>query len=355
MITAHQLHVMVGARTLIEDVSFRIAPGDKVGLVGRNGAGKTTMTRILAGEGQPTSGTVTRVGGVGYLPQDPRTGDLDVLARDRILSARGIDDVVRRLRVAEDADGQRQPGRPREGHASLHRGRRRAALRRWLRRGVRGGPDQRQPRAAEPGARPAPRHPLRRPAPPRRAGPDPVLRRGDPAARRADQPPRRRLGQLAARLPQVEARRAGGDQPRCRPARRDRQPGVPPRRQPGRGRHLQRRLVDVPQAARDRRTPAQARARQRREEGEHALRPGRQDARQGDQGGGGAEHGAARRAAPRGARGRATAGQGGPTGVPDAGSVRQDPVDGQRAVEVLRLAGGLHRRRPRRSTRAAGW
>ena len=73
-------------------------PGDKVGLVGRNGAGKTTMTKILAGEAQPAGGEVTRSGEVGYLPQDPRTGDLDVLARDRILSARGLDDVVRRLR-----------------------------------------------------------------------------------------------------------------------------------------------------------------------------------------------------------------------------------------------------------------
>ena len=78
---------------------------------------------------------------------------------------------------------------------------------------------------------------------------------------------------------------------------RDRQPGLPPRRQPGRGRRLQRRLVDVPPAARDRRAAPQARAGQRREEGEHAVRAGRQDARQGDQGDRGAEHGQARRAA----------------------------------------------------------
>ncbi|MGH3448093.1 MAG: ATP-binding cassette domain-containing protein, partial [Nocardioidaceae bacterium] len=91
MITAQHLHVRVGARSLVDDASFRIGPGDKVGLVGRNGAGKTTMTRILAGDAQPTSGTVTVTGSVGYLPQDPRTGDLEVLARDRILSARGID------------------------------------------------------------------------------------------------------------------------------------------------------------------------------------------------------------------------------------------------------------------------
>ena len=67
------------------------------------------MTRILAGEALPAAGQVTRRGSVGYLPQDPRTGDLDVLARDRILSARGIDDVVRRMRDAEQQMGSEDP------------------------------------------------------------------------------------------------------------------------------------------------------------------------------------------------------------------------------------------------------
>ncbi len=101
MITAHQLEVRAGARLLMENVSFRVAAGDKVGLVGRNGAGKTTLTKILAGEALPAAGKVTAGGSVGYLPQDPRTGDPEVIAKDRILSARGLDDVVRRLREAE--------------------------------------------------------------------------------------------------------------------------------------------------------------------------------------------------------------------------------------------------------------
>ena len=101
MITAHQLDVRAGARLLMSEVSFRVAAGDKVGLVGRNGAGKTTLTKILAGEALPASGNVQATGAVGYLPQDPRTGDLDVPVRERILSARGLDDVIRRLRSAE--------------------------------------------------------------------------------------------------------------------------------------------------------------------------------------------------------------------------------------------------------------
>ncbi len=84
------------------DVGFRVAAGDKVGLVGRNGAGKTTLTRILAGDALPAAGQVLRTGDVGYLPQDPRTGDPEVLALNRILSARGLDDVVRRMRESEE-------------------------------------------------------------------------------------------------------------------------------------------------------------------------------------------------------------------------------------------------------------
>src|SRR5689334_24109843 len=109
MITAHQLEVRAGARLLMEDVSFRVAAGDKVGLVGRNGAGKTTLTKILAGEALPAAGSVQATGDVGYLPQDPRIGDPEVLARDRILSARGLDDVVRRLRQSEADMGSDDP------------------------------------------------------------------------------------------------------------------------------------------------------------------------------------------------------------------------------------------------------
>ena len=103
MIVAQDVELRAGARILLEHATFRVGPGDRVGLVGRNGAGKTTLTRVLAGEGQPAAGTVTRSGDVGYLPQDPRTGDLEQLARDRVLSARGLDEVIRRMRETEGA------------------------------------------------------------------------------------------------------------------------------------------------------------------------------------------------------------------------------------------------------------
>ena len=95
------VEVRAGARLLLSPVSFQVAAGDRIGLVGRNGAGKTTLTRILAGEGLPAAGTVTRSGRFGYLPQDPRSGEPEQLARDRILGARGLDQVMARLRRAE--------------------------------------------------------------------------------------------------------------------------------------------------------------------------------------------------------------------------------------------------------------
>ena len=111
MITATDLEVRAGARTLLfaDGPALRIQPGDRIGLVGRNGAGKTTTLRILAGESEPYAGTVTRNGEIGYLPQDPKEGDLDVLARDRVLSARGLDTLLTDLEkqqalMAEIAD-----------------------------------------------------------------------------------------------------------------------------------------------------------------------------------------------------------------------------------------------------------
>ena len=111
MITATDLEVRAGARTLLsaDGPALRVQPGDRIGLVGRNGAGKTTTMRILAGEGEPYAGTIVRTGEVGYLPQDPREGNLDTLARDRVLSARGLDTLLSDLEkqqalMAEVAD-----------------------------------------------------------------------------------------------------------------------------------------------------------------------------------------------------------------------------------------------------------
>ena len=103
MIVATDVELRAGAQLLLSQASFRVGKGDRVGLVGRNGAGKTTLTKALAGETLPTNGSIHATGSVGYLPQDPRSGDPDELARDRILSARGLQDVLRRMQDASMA------------------------------------------------------------------------------------------------------------------------------------------------------------------------------------------------------------------------------------------------------------
>src|SRR5688572_28491272 len=101
MISATSLDLRAGARILLSDLILRVLPGDRIGLVGRNGAGKTTTMRVLADEGQPFAGQVERRGAIGYLRQDPRTGDLHVTARDRVLSARGLDRMLAEMAKLE--------------------------------------------------------------------------------------------------------------------------------------------------------------------------------------------------------------------------------------------------------------
>ena len=103
MLAATGIEIRGGSRLLLEGATFRIAPGDRIGLVGRNGSGKTTLAKVLAGVGTASAGQVTSSGDIGYLPQDPRTGDLEMVGRDRILSARGLDTIIREMRDTEGA------------------------------------------------------------------------------------------------------------------------------------------------------------------------------------------------------------------------------------------------------------
>ncbi len=94
---------------MLEGASFTIMPKDKVGLVGRNGAGKTSLFRTLGGELPAAAGTIVKKGGFGYLPQDPRTaGAMDGrTAVTHILSGRGVDDDlvrIEKLRIAMEED-----------------------------------------------------------------------------------------------------------------------------------------------------------------------------------------------------------------------------------------------------------
>ena len=73
LITAANLHHAYGTHIVLDGATMSIEPGEKIGLVGRNGCGKTTLMRVMYGDLQPDAGTVqlARGAAVGYLRQDP--------------------------------------------------------------------------------------------------------------------------------------------------------------------------------------------------------------------------------------------------------------------------------------------
>jgi ATP-binding cassette subfamily F protein 3 len=72
MLNIHNLSVSFGGSYLFEEVTFRLGSGDRVGLVGKNGAGKSTMLKILAGDFKPDSGQIATEKEIkmGFLRQD---------------------------------------------------------------------------------------------------------------------------------------------------------------------------------------------------------------------------------------------------------------------------------------------
>jgi ATPase subunit of ABC transporter with duplicated ATPase domains len=96
VIVGSALTIEIGDRTLLSDASFVVGAGEKVGLVGRNGTGKSSFISVLVGEASPQlrhRGNVRLLGSFGYLPQAPVPAGLGLEATgfSHILSARGLD------------------------------------------------------------------------------------------------------------------------------------------------------------------------------------------------------------------------------------------------------------------------
>ena len=99
MLQVQNLTVEVGGKNVVQGASFTISARDKVGIVGRNGAGKTSMFKVLGGDNEPAAGKVARSGQYGYLSQDPKSADIDDArtAIVHILSGRHIDEDLQRI------------------------------------------------------------------------------------------------------------------------------------------------------------------------------------------------------------------------------------------------------------------
>ncbi len=96
------LAVEAGGLTVVEGLSLSLRPGDKMGVVGRNGAGKTSTLKVIAGEAPAGAGTVERRGAVGYLRQDPRQhrADDEMTALAYVLGARRLVDMAHAVEAA---------------------------------------------------------------------------------------------------------------------------------------------------------------------------------------------------------------------------------------------------------------
>lgn len=99
MLQANNLSVEVGGKLVVVNATFSLYAGDKVGLVGRNGAGKTSLLKVLGGGESAVGGTVARRGRLGYLRQDPRlhAAVVQTTALAHVVSGRGLDAAAQRL------------------------------------------------------------------------------------------------------------------------------------------------------------------------------------------------------------------------------------------------------------------
>lgn len=115
LLTAEQLNLFYGEIEIFSNIDLRIDDRDRIGIIGPNGGGKTTLLKILIGEMQQNGGTVTTANGlrIGYVPQRPEHSATGLL-RDEIMTA-----FSHLLRLEEDLaasglDIQQTDGRERQ-------------------------------------------------------------------------------------------------------------------------------------------------------------------------------------------------------------------------------------------------
>ena len=108
MISGRDVTIEIGGRTLLRDAAFFVGPDDKVGLVGRNGTGKSSLVSVICGQvpGHVRArGDVSVQGTIGFLPQVPTASGLGLepTGFSHVLSARGLDVLDEELHLARNA------------------------------------------------------------------------------------------------------------------------------------------------------------------------------------------------------------------------------------------------------------
>jgi len=118
-IKADKIHKAYGTITVLDDISFSLERGQKAGLIGYNGTGKTTLLKILAGLIEPDSGEVTTKKGtvVGYMPQDTSLVS-DEIIRDYVRRISGMADLEGQMEKSEEAMDEYER---RDGYTFYHR------------------------------------------------------------------------------------------------------------------------------------------------------------------------------------------------------------------------------------------
>src|SRR3989338_6078710 len=118
-IKADKIHKTYGTVTVLENISFSLERGQKAGLIGYNGTGKTTLLKILAGLVEPDAGVVTvRKGAItGYMPQDTNLVS-DETIRDYVRRVSGMTVLEEQMEKSPEAMVEYER---RDGYTFYHR------------------------------------------------------------------------------------------------------------------------------------------------------------------------------------------------------------------------------------------
>ncbi len=118
MLNVHDISVSFGGEVLFEGISFRLNPGDRAGLIGKNGAGKSTMLRLISGESKPDGGTISKDKGisVGYLKQDLEFNKGNTVLQETYQAFEEIQELERELEIINRKLAEREDYESEEYH-----------------------------------------------------------------------------------------------------------------------------------------------------------------------------------------------------------------------------------------------